>query len=58
MNHPKTESTYRITRFYSPKDGRPNETVKEGLTLDEAQTWCENPETQEAGVYFDGYEEE
>jgi hypothetical protein len=56
--------TYRITRFYFDRD---NVTVKEGLTLEEAQTHCKDPETSSrtatapndaGGTWFDGYEEE
>lgn len=59
---------YRIIRFYS-RNGR--RTVKSGLTLEEAQTHCNDPETSSRtcqksvnlrrtrilGPWFDGYEE-
>jgi len=47
--------TYEIIRFYSPADGRENETIKSGLTLDEAREHCRDPRTREDGVYFDGF---
>jgi hypothetical protein len=60
---------YKIVRAYF--DSRfPKRTVKRGLTLQEAQEWCRNPETssktatsaaarrrtRERGAWFDGYE--
>lgn len=49
---------YKIIRFYSPTDGRPNKIIKKGLTLDEAQEHCNDPHTRKDNVYFDGYTEE
>lgn len=61
---------YRIVRFY--KDAYPNRRIIErGLTLEEAQAHCSNPETSSStctaaagkrrtrrlGAWFDGYEE-
>ena len=61
---------YKIIRFYF--DERfPKRTVKRGLTLEEAQAHCHDPETSSTtatsaracartrarGVWFDGYEE-
>lgn len=60
-------STYRIRRFYRDWPERNGMTVADGLTLDEAQSWCSNPETSSAtatdpdlrhGPWFDGYEQE
>ena len=62
-------STYSIIRFYQSGD---RETVKTGLTLDEAQDHCDDSETssrtcteeegvqrtRRAGDWFDGYTEE
>lgn len=59
---------YKIVRFYRYKHKR---TIKRGLTLEEAQRWCRDPETssrtatgyaarkrtESAGPWFDGYEE-
>jgi len=50
--------TYSIIRFYSPADGRENETIKTGLTLEEAQEHCRDECTRQDGVFFDGYSEE
>lgn len=64
-------STYAITRMYF-RDDVDNEVVATGLTLDEAQAWCRDPETssstatspegvartEEFGPWFDGYDEE
>lgn len=52
------EDTYSIIRFYSPTDGRPKETIKTGLTLEEAQEHCSDPATSLEGVYFDGFTRE
>ncbi len=64
MNH-----TYRIVRMFF-KGGK--RTIEKGLTLEEAQTHCKDPEsssktatssvarkrTRERGPWFDGYERE
>lgn len=50
--------TYEIIRFYAPGIDRPNETIQTGLTLEEAQEHCNDPDTREEGVFFDGYNEE
>lgn len=61
--------TYRIVRFYFEGGRR---IIKRGLTLDEAQTHCSDPETSSStckkagnkrrtkicGAWFDGYEKE
>lgn len=61
--------TYRIVRFYFNGKKR---VIDRGLTLEEAQTYCRNPETSSRtcqsaagkartrryGSWFDGYEEE
>lgn len=49
-----TMKTYSIIRFYR---NRPNKTIREGLTLEEAQEWCNDPETSGTD-WFDGYTEE
>ena len=61
------EATYRIVRMYMH---RPRRVLKSGLTLDEAQAHCRDPETSSStcttadarrrtvrlGPWFDGYE--
>jgi hypothetical protein len=57
--------TYKIIRFYQHAE---NVVTRTGLTFEEAQTHCNNPETSsstatdpkvdERGPWFDGYEEE
>jgi hypothetical protein len=63
-------TTYQIRRFYQ-RDRYP-ETIKTGLTLEQAQEHCEDPETssttakstmavehtEKYGDWFDGYDEE
>ena len=63
--------TYRIVRFFAD-DKYPNETIVRGLTLEQAQAHCSDPEssasscmspegverTQKKGNWFDGYQEE
>ena len=56
---------YTIIRFFSPayvaRHGGPTSkpvTNKKGLTLEEAQEHCNDPETREEGKWFDGYTEE
>ena len=62
-------TTYKIVRHYFKHGKR---TVKTGLTKEEAQKWCKNPETssrtctlrkavrrtENYGPWFDGYTEE
>jgi hypothetical protein len=57
---------YKIIRFYAKGA---YDTIKRGLTLEQAQAYCQNPETssstckephntrrtQERGPWFDGY---
>ena len=64
-------TTYKIVRMYQD-DHQPSNVRKRGLTLEEAQEYCRDPETssstatgQAAGIHtenwgpwFDGYEEE
>lgn len=45
---------YDIIRYYAPGSGRENYTVKEGLTLEEAQEHCQDRDTHGPG-WFDGY---
>lgn len=56
--------TYRIVRFRFKGE---RSVIAEGLTLEEAQAHCNDPETSsktctdpnaESGMWFDGYEEE
>lgn len=54
---------YKVVRFYS--DNRVKRTVRTGLTLEEAQEHCNDPESSsrttttddEPGTWFDGYTE-
>jgi hypothetical protein len=64
-------TTYKIVRFFQDSR-RQSVTIKTGLTLQEAQAHCNDPETSsrtatsrearrrttEAGAWFDGYAEE
>jgi hypothetical protein len=51
--------TYKIVRFYAD-DSHPDDrkVIETGLTLEEAQNHCNDDSTHEAGVWFDGYDEE
>ena len=51
-------STYKIVRFYHPSQDRNNETIRTGLTLEEARAHCKDESTREDGVFFDGYTSE
>ena len=51
-------TTYRIDRCYAPHLDKERETIKEDLTLEEAQAHCEDEDTREAGEWFDAYYEE
>ena len=60
---------YKIVRMFA-KDGKKSRTIKSGLTLDEAQAHCKDPETHSKtatsakarrytavhGPWFDGYD--
>ena len=52
--------TYKIVRFYS--DGRPNKTIRRGVSLQVAQLHCNDQRTRgvlRSGVrWFDGYTKE
>jgi hypothetical protein len=48
------DNTYKIIRFRF--DGE-NEIIETGLTLEEAQEHCDDPDTRGDG-WFDGYEQE
>jgi hypothetical protein len=64
-------TTYKIVRMYRDHD-RDTHTIKKGLTLEQAQAHCRDPETSSRsatsaeavkltarmGPWFDGYEEE
>jgi len=57
-------TTYRIIRHYAPgfvpgsiDDGLELEEGRHGLTLEEAQAHCNDPDTHGEG-WFDGYQEE
>ena len=63
--------TYKIIRFYQDDD-RDSETITRGLTLEQAQAHCTDPETssrtatsaaavertERYGAWFDGYTDE
>lgn len=65
-------TTYRIVRFYRDSPELNQSTVTRGLTLEQAQAHCNDPETSSStattpeavertkkhGPWFDGYEEE
>lgn len=62
---------YKIVRMFQRDDGPRRRTIKTGLTLEEAQAHCKDPETSsrtatsararrytaQHGPWFDGYEE-
>lgn len=64
--------TYKIVRFYAYRAGRFTVRGKTGLTLEQAQAHCHDPETssrtctkaagkrrtRQCGPWFDGYTEE
>lgn len=51
-------ATYKIVRFYAPHLHKEKEVIQTGLTLEEAQEHCSDPDTSVKGFYFDGYYEE
>ena len=50
--------TYKIVRFYAPHLNKNNRVIQRGLTLEEAQAHCKDPDTRKAGEWFDGYDAE
>ena len=65
--------SYKIVRnYFDPSRAPSRRCVKTGLTLEEAQAWCRNPETSSRtatsaaarrrtkayGAWFDGYTED
>lgn len=48
------DKTYEIVRFVFQGDDK---VIKTGLTLEEAQEWCQREDTHGDG-WFDGYREE
>lgn len=51
------EQTYSIIRFYAPHVDKENETILEGLTLEEAKAHCSSSATA-TDEYFDGFTRE
>lgn len=47
---------YKIIRFYKDSN-KPNRVILTGLTLEQAQNHCQDPDTSGDG-WFDGYDEE
>jgi hypothetical protein len=54
----KEMDRYKIIRFFAPHLKRKNKVMDTGLTLEEAQEHCSDPDSKSAGVFFDGYEKE
>lgn len=50
--------SYKIIRSFHPSLDKEDEVIATGLSLREAQAHCKDPSTRDAGVYFDGYNEE
>lgn len=50
------EPTYAIIRFYADRD-KPREYIASGLTREEAEDHCSDPDTSGDG-WFDGFQEE
>jgi hypothetical protein len=67
-----TTSTYKVVRFYRDNEELNKTVVVRGLTLEQAQAHCDDPEassetctepegllrTRQHGPWFDGYHEE
>jgi len=54
----KMTTYYKIFRSFHPSLNREKEIIKTGLTLQEAQEHCNDPDTHQEGVWFDGFTEE
>lgn len=53
--HGDPTETYRIVRYFRGDD--PTLIIRSGLSIIEARSWCNRPETHGTG-WFDGYERE
>ena len=50
---------YKIVRFFFDNNHPDHhKVIRSGLTLEEAQEHCQREDTREAGVWFDGYEDD
>lgn len=49
--------TYKIIRFYQERH-KQSRVIKRGLTLEQAQAHCNDPATEKAGQWFDGFQSE
>jgi len=47
--------TYKIIRFF--EEHNENETIKEGLSIEDAKLWCSREDTHGEG-WFDGFTKE
>tara|TARA_R110000744_G_scaffold11661_1_gene35317 strand:+ start:1269 stop:1478 length:210 start_codon:yes stop_codon:yes gene_type:complete len=54
----KMTTYYKIFRSFNPSLDREKEIIITGLTLEEAQEHCNDPDTRQEGVWFDGFTEE
>jgi len=53
------DETYKIVRYYKDSSHpKHRKIIKTGLTRKEAQDHCNDPDTEEKGVWFDGFEKE
>ena len=48
------KDSYTIWRFYYERSRKPRR-IKRGLTLEQAQSHCQDPKTRKEGEWFDGY---
>jgi len=53
----KSERKYMIIRFYRDKN-TPSKVIRRNLTLAQARKHTNDPKTRQAGVWFDGYDEQ
>ena len=57
MTKGKKMTKYIIVRMYADIN-KHNEVIRRNLTLTEAKNYCNREDTQEKGVWFDGYDEQ
>ena len=49
---------YKIIKFFAPHLNKTPQVIKTNLTLEEAKTYCSQPDTKKEGKWLCGFEEQ